>query len=254
MAEPGIHCHAWALPSGDTGPGVARGLLRDTLRQWRLPDELIDDAVLAVSELTANLVQHVMSKHHDLRDRSPELWLYRRGAGERDQIVCKAFDPLRDWAPDTPADELDEHGRGLSIVDAVVTDWGCHLTRSMLGGPGRSVPGKAVWFAIDAPLAPEPTVAWTAPEAARLLQRALVTRDIPCRRDQDGGRAVVSVFDGPIVRCEERTFTWMLGRELTRRPYGELVEVTERLVQIHEQRTARTAGSSTRASVNTKEG
>jgi len=98
----------------------------------------------------------------------PELWLYLRGLGIRRELVCKVFDCTRGWrhgsAPlvsRTSAQALvgrglapvqDVAGRGLQLVHELSGGrWGHHPTRARLGGWG--VRGKAVWFAVPAPLA-----------------------------------------------------------------------------------------------------
>src|SRR5947208_1456032 len=90
----------------------------------------------------------------------PELWLYLRGLGSRRELVCKVFDCYRGWrhgsAPSPgrgPAQGVQAvAGRGLQIVHELSRGlWGHHPTRARLGGWG--VRGKAVWFAVPAPLA-----------------------------------------------------------------------------------------------------
>jgi len=87
----------------------------------------------------------------------PELWLYLRGLGARRELVCKVFDCVRGWrhgSPPAPANASIQAvtGRGLQIVHELSGGrWGHHPTRARLGGWGRR--GKAVWFAVPAPLA-----------------------------------------------------------------------------------------------------
>jgi hypothetical protein len=87
----------------------------------------------------------------------PELWLYLRGLGARRELVCKVFDCVRGWrhgAPPSPSSASIQAvtGRGLQIVHELSGGrWGHHPTRARLGAWGRR--GKAVWFAVPAPLA-----------------------------------------------------------------------------------------------------
>ena len=87
----------------------------------------------------------------------PELWLYLRGLGARRELVCKVFDASRGWRHGVaPAlSRVSVHavtGRGLQIVHELSAGrWGHHPTRARLGGWGLR--GKAVWFAVPAPLA-----------------------------------------------------------------------------------------------------
>ena len=90
----------------------------------------------------------------------PELWLYLRGLGSRRELVCKVFDGYRGWrhglAPSASRISAQSTqavtGRGLQIVQELSRGrWGHHPTRARLGGRGTR--GKAVWFAVPAPLA-----------------------------------------------------------------------------------------------------
>jgi hypothetical protein len=87
----------------------------------------------------------------------PELWLYLRGLGTRRELVCKVFDCVRGWrhgSPPSPSSASIQAvtGRGLQIVHELSAGrWGHHPTRARLGGWARR--GKAVWFAVPAPLA-----------------------------------------------------------------------------------------------------
>jgi hypothetical protein len=239
MTDPKSGYSAWLLPVDDTCPGVARKLLRRALEHWELPGDLIYDATLAVSELAANLVQHVMSNlAADDAPRAaggPELWLYRRRRDHHSQIVCKTFDPQRGWTRNPPPDPLDECGRGLAIVEAIVEEWGCHLTRSMLGGPGRAIPGKAVWFAMAVPGAEPPSARLTPGHAADELRALLLARGIKVVHRDAGDQVAVFMPNGPAVWCHDQAFSWSLDRGRTCRPFADIVDVAEQLVRIHEE-------------------
>jgi anti-sigma regulatory factor (Ser/Thr protein kinase) len=93
-----------ALPNDDTAPGEARREVKRTLTLWHLP-EVIDDAVLAASELVTNAVLHGLP---------PIGMRLRRRVG----LVRLDIDDAR---PETTsnarrADEPAESGRGLDIV------------------------------------------------------------------------------------------------------------------------------------------
>jgi hypothetical protein len=87
----------------------------------------------------------------------PELWLYLRGLGIRRELVCKVFDCYRGWRhgfvpSPVRASAQAVAGRGLQIVHELSGGrWGHHPTRARLGG--WDMRGKAVWFAVPAPLA-----------------------------------------------------------------------------------------------------
>jgi hypothetical protein len=184
----GVHagaCHAWPLPADETCATVARRVFRDAVSEVGLEPDLLDDCVLMASELAANTLHaravagtgggedRLVSVAPDMGGEPisaagpapqtrfvpgcPELWLYLRGLGSRRELVCKVFDCYRGWrhgsAPTVtrvPAQAVT--GRGLQIVHELSGGrWGHHPTRARVGG--RGLRGKAVWFAVPAPLA-----------------------------------------------------------------------------------------------------
>ena len=124
----------------------------------------------------------------------PELWIYLRGLGIRRELVCKIFDGYRGWrhgsAPSVARVSAQAvAGRGLQIVHELSGGrWGHHPTRARLGGWGLR--GKAVWFAVPAPLA-----------HARLV-------------DVTGLRAYTLSADVTATRANERLSARQAAREL----------------------------------------
>ncbi|MEV5414101.1 ATP-binding protein [Thermopolyspora sp. NPDC052614] len=242
-------CAVWPLPPDPSCAAAARTRVRRALREMGLADEVVSDATLAVSELVSNAYLHVIGGRHGARGPGGrtdlELWLYRRGRAESSQVVCKVFDTCRDHAPPPSRGPLTEnageHGRGLGIVDAVVAEWGCHLTRSRLG-EGRAVPGKVVWFAVPAP--PEPRVSpgvpavdrLTAAQAAYAIQDQLAARGIlRAIRWHDHHLALVPLHPRVTVYCGDGAFTWSHDGVPARLPYTDLIDAGERLVRLHEE-------------------
>jgi hypothetical protein len=210
-----------------------------------LPDDLIDDALIAVSELVTNVHLHVLGGGHPPGDLpawgGPELWLYRRGQRDTSQIMCKVFDHQREHPPlaptqPTPAEDALEHGRGLSIVEELSAAWGWHLTRSRLGD-GRSIPGKATWFAMPIPpYAAEPPIQMTAAQAAYTLQNHLAARGIlQAIRCDNRDLSVLSICRDLTVWCRQRTFSWTAGGDRVHYPFTDIVEVAEQLVRLYEE-------------------
>src|SRR5215470_11009094 len=174
-------CHAWPLPADATCATVARQVFKDAVSEVGLEPDLLDDCILMASELAANTLHaravtgtggggdRFVSVAPDMggepiapagpapQTGCPELWLYVRGLGIRRELVCKVFDCCRGWrhgsAPSASRVSAEAvTGRGLQIVHELSRGkWGHHPTRARLGGCG--LPGKAVWFAVPAPLA-----------------------------------------------------------------------------------------------------
>ncbi|MER8009468.1 ATP-binding protein [Streptomyces sp. NPDC094149] len=120
--------------SGDlTGCGQARVFTERALLDWGL-DRCVDDALMVVSELTANAMLHARRcGTGDEREPDVRLRLTRRPT----QLVCAVTDrsdavPVSPHAPDS----FQEHGRGLFLVEALAQHWG--WTR-------YTPSGKTVW-------------------------------------------------------------------------------------------------------------
>ncbi|HTX29452.1 MAG TPA: hypothetical protein VME19_20790 [Streptosporangiaceae bacterium] len=194
----------------------------------------------------------------------PELWLYLRGLGVRRELVCKVFDCVRGWrhgAPPSPASASTHAvtGRGLQIVHELSSGrWGHHPTRARLSGWGRR--GKAVWFAVPAPLAHARLAdatglrAYTlsadvtatrvserlsARQAARELEAMLSERGFRrlLRADQPtSDMSVLSVGHGLTIWCRSGvvSLTTPSGSGL-RWNYADLVEAAEQTVRYCEE-------------------
>jgi hypothetical protein len=199
----------------------------------------------------------------------PELWLYLRGLGGRRELVCKVFDCYRGWrhgsAPSAgrgPAQGVQAvAGRGLQIVHELSRGlWGHHPTRARLGGWG--VRGKAVWFAVPAPLAHARLVdvtglhAYTlsadvtattraserlsARQAARELEAMLDERGFGgrlVRADQPASdMSVLSVCRGLTVWCRSGVVSLTSPEgDRERWSYADLVEAAEQTVRRYEE-------------------
>ncbi|MEV1019944.1 ATP-binding protein [Streptomyces sp. NPDC050264] len=123
-----MNCHAMNFTVGDHSAHHIRRIVRAYLRQWDMA-ELSDAAELALTELLTNVIRHVPGQRCSLL-------ILRQHRGVRVEVG--------DPDPRTPvvgdADEWDEGGRGLLLVEAVTDRWGVDL----------SPPGKTVWFECDA--------------------------------------------------------------------------------------------------------
>ena len=117
------------LPAAKAAVRLARRATRDALAGWSL-GRLEETAVLLVSELVTNAVQHARDAGTvTLELTSEDAWL---------RIEVQDADPR--WPqPRTPAD-CDESGFGFILVDALASKWGVHHTAA----------GKAVWAEVRA--------------------------------------------------------------------------------------------------------
>lgn len=108
--------------------GEARLFVREALAITDAPADIVDSAVLLVSELATNVTLHARTDLQvTLRFDDSTLW------GE-----------VKDWNSRLPqpctAPEGATTGRGLTLVDAVATRWGID----------QDDDGKAVWFFLEA--------------------------------------------------------------------------------------------------------
>ncbi|RMI32527.1 ATP-binding protein [Streptomyces triticirhizae] len=120
------------LPSEPASAGRARRLTRSQLgARWLLPDELTENAVLLVSELVGNAVQHAGAAEFGLRIRRRRGW-----------VRVEVRDPSRALPALLPVREMEViSGRGLFLVDTLADRWGVDLLPH----------GKSVWFEMRTP-------------------------------------------------------------------------------------------------------
>ncbi|MGW8063767.1 ATP-binding protein [Streptomyces ziwulingensis] len=117
-----------------SGEGFARArfFTRDTLSDWSL-GRYADDAVLVITELASNAVSHAVPS---VTAGVPEVRLgLALGSGH---LMLTVSDPGDNAPVLTPSGDsaLQEHGRGLCIVDALAEEW---------GWTPRPPAGKTVW-------------------------------------------------------------------------------------------------------------
>jgi len=118
------------LPAAESAAGMARQATRAAVAVWQL-DELTDVAVLLVSELVTNAIQHAAPGASEtvLRLQYGGSWLR-----------IEVHDPSPHGPEPRIPDWLDESGFGLMLVDALAAKWGVQQTTQ----------GKAVWAELDA--------------------------------------------------------------------------------------------------------
>lgn len=291
-------CGAWSLPGDLSSAATARRVYQEAAAEVGMGADLAYDGVTMASELAANTlhsvghngvshngvghngVGHNGAGHSGLdysatsRGAAPgsrtgvrsELWLYLRGSGSRRELVCKVFDTCPGWksgsapspfplpvAPDATG------GRGLQVVHELSGGrWGHHLTRARLGR--WKVRGKAVWFALPAPLAPGPWPAGgdglaardgglatvqhcsqlSARQATEKLLAMLSARGLGPRLVSTGPAAadlsVLLVTRGLTVFCRGGSVLIETATgDRQHYTYADLEDVTERAVWMHEE-------------------
>ncbi|MER5184404.1 ATP-binding protein [Streptomyces sp. NPDC002896] len=112
-----------AVPHGPAGVGEARHRMRDQLRIGGVPDSVIDDAVLILSELLSNACRHGRPLGDALAGDGDVRAAWSVDAGGRLMVeVTDGGGPTRP-VPATPS--VTAHGgRGLNIITALSDDWG----------------------------------------------------------------------------------------------------------------------------------
>jgi anti-sigma regulatory factor (Ser/Thr protein kinase) len=113
------------LPNLEESAEAARRLVRTALAVWHL-DELTDTALLLVTELVANAVQHTRSRVIRVVIARPSEHLVRIGVVDKARTLPELAQP---------GEDLLTGGRGLLLVDALAVRWGTELHRW----------GKQVW-------------------------------------------------------------------------------------------------------------
>ncbi|MFF0389463.1 ATP-binding protein [Kitasatospora sp. NPDC004615] len=138
--QAGSTSSAMAVPHGPASVSTARRRLRNDLGDRSIPDGVIDDAVLILSELLSNSCRHARplpADDPDEADRSSEwhphgdddaeigtvLWSWRmRGDG---LLTLEVTDGGATTRPVPASPSVSAHGgRGLSIVGKLARDWG----------------------------------------------------------------------------------------------------------------------------------
>ncbi|MFI5984184.1 ATP-binding protein [Streptomyces sp. NPDC051555] len=112
-----------AVPHGPAGVGTARHRMREQLRIGGLPDSVVDDAVLILSELLSNACRHGRPLGaQEIGDGDIRAAWRVDKAGRLTVEVTDGGGPTRP-VPATPSVTA-RGGRGLNIISALAQDWG----------------------------------------------------------------------------------------------------------------------------------
>ncbi|WP_409058597.1 ATP-binding protein [Streptomyces sp. SYP-A7185] len=112
-----------AVPHGPAGVGEARHRMRDQLRGNGVPESVVDDAVLILSELLSNACRHGRPLGEGMVGDGDVRAAWRVDATGRLTVeVTDGGGPTRP-VPSTPS--VTAHGgRGLNIITALADTWG----------------------------------------------------------------------------------------------------------------------------------
>nr|WP_073786476.1 ATP-binding protein [Streptomyces sp. CB01580] len=113
-----------AVPHGPAGVGQARHRMREQLRSHGMPDSVVDDAVLILSELLSNACRHgrPLGRHTDVGEGDIRAaWRVDRTGGLTVEVT-DGGGPTRP-VPATPSVTA-RGGRGLNIISALAEEWG----------------------------------------------------------------------------------------------------------------------------------
>lgn len=120
-----LHTAACTLELRPESVAEGRRFVARTLAEWGCP-ELVPDAGLLVSETVTNAVRH---------SRTPvELKLSLTGA----ELTVETVDDNCNPPQQREAEDTEESGRGLNLVDALASEWGSRIGAT----------GKTVWFTL----------------------------------------------------------------------------------------------------------
>jgi anti-sigma regulatory factor (Ser/Thr protein kinase) len=114
------------LAASPRSPGEGRAFIAAFARARAVPEDVVEDAVLLVSEVVGNAYVHAHSAVSVLVDY--------RGGVLRVEVADDSPIPPQRRAPDLDA----TGGRGVLILDALAMQWGVRTTPR----------GKIVWFDI----------------------------------------------------------------------------------------------------------
>jgi PAS domain S-box-containing protein len=126
LPEPPVAAAAVDLPAEPAAVGTGRRFVVARLAEWGCSDELAETARLLVSEVLTNAVRHGIG---------PINLRLRRSARE---LTVEIADRAAGLPHQRLAEEADESGRGLQLVEALTVCWGTRPTEE----------GKSVWFTL----------------------------------------------------------------------------------------------------------
>jgi len=127
--RPGSSTAVHDMAADPVAVSESRKFLRRTLEGWGIDDETTDTAVLCLSELVTNALIHARTgcAVRAVLEQSTVRITVRDGGSPEAASTAPLDDPLQ------------VHGRGLRLVDSLVTRWGSE----------RDSVGTTVWFVLE---------------------------------------------------------------------------------------------------------
>lgn len=112
-----------AVPHGPAGVGNARHRMRAQLRGGGVPESVIDDAVLILSELLSNACKHGRPLGDEPAGDGAVRAAWR--IDPRGRLIVEVTDGGGPTRPAPAHPSVTAHGgRGLNIIEALADDWG----------------------------------------------------------------------------------------------------------------------------------
>ena len=115
--------HLAAVP---TSAGQARAFTREALQGWDV-DDVVDDALVVVSELVSNAVMHARTDCELRLSVSPVA------------LRVEVLDSGRGTPDPLASSSTRDHGRGLHLIGALAAAWGVEPVDGPVDGPGKMV-------------------------------------------------------------------------------------------------------------------
>lgn len=109
--RPAVDDGSWRLQHQPEAAADARHITRQVLNDWHVGQGIVDTALLVVSELVTNAVEHAQEP--------VVLHLHRQHADGRVWVGVTDGGPASRSGPWTISRNPDERGRGLDLVEAV---------------------------------------------------------------------------------------------------------------------------------------
>ncbi len=117
VPHPGPGDTVWELAHHPESAGTARRITRAALGAWGMDEDTTDQALLVVSELVTNAVEHALPPI--------ALHLDRPAPGHALHIAVDDGGPAGQEGSWTASCSADEHGRGSTIVAMLASSHGC---------------------------------------------------------------------------------------------------------------------------------